>query len=176
MLATLQPARHHKAASPSGRLSRRSLSSPCYPNFISTFFPLGAAYSSRPRNMAADSNHLQPPAAAVELILPDYYHSLGNDELLRSIRNLDDPKEFQRLQADVLRPNSRNFFVDFGDDHAWCAFDLSDVALKALMSKPVGLSRLPIPGPLHFVVPSIPCQLTNDVLRDPQVFTEDGCS
>ncbi|GME23154.1 Adp-ribosylation factor protein [Neofusicoccum parvum] len=86
--------------------------------------------------MAADSNHLQPPAAAVELILPDYYHSLGNDELLRSIRNLDDPKEFQRLQADVLRPNSRNFFVDFGDDHAWCAFDLSDVALKALMSKP----------------------------------------
>ncbi|GME51278.1 Adp-ribosylation factor protein [Neofusicoccum parvum] len=86
--------------------------------------------------MAADSNHLQPPAAAVELILPDYYHSLGNDELLRSIRNLDDPKEFQRLQADVLQPNSRNFFVDFGDDHAWCAFDLSDVALKALMSKP----------------------------------------
>lgn len=83
----------------------------------------------------SENNH---SAAGAERTLPDFYHSLDNEELLSKIRNLDDPKEFQRLQADVLLPSRRNFFVDYGDDHAWCAFDLSDCALKALLSKPVG--------------------------------------
>lgn len=86
--------------------------------------------------MAENSNHLQLPGAEPQRHLPSFYRSLDNEELLHKIRDLDDPREFHRLQAEVLLPTSRNFFVDFGDDHAWCAFDLSDDALKALLSRP----------------------------------------
>ncbi|KAL1625382.1 hypothetical protein SLS54_003474 [Diplodia seriata] len=86
--------------------------------------------------MAENGNHLQPPGAAPQRHVPAFYRSLDNEELLLKIRDLDDPTDFQQLQAQVLLPTSRNFFVDFGDDHAWCAFDLSDDALKALLSRP----------------------------------------
>ncbi|KAK7727029.1 hypothetical protein SLS57_003059 [Botryosphaeria dothidea] len=85
--------------------------------------------------MAENSSHHQHSAAAPGAV-PSFYHSLHNEELLSKIKNLDDHKEFDRLQANLMLPTSRNFFVDFGDDDAWCAFDLSDDAVKALMSKP----------------------------------------
>ncbi|EKG19416.1 hypothetical protein MPH_03279 [Macrophomina phaseolina MS6] len=83
----------------------------------------------------AENNHIPHPTATAGA-LPSFYHSLDNEELLSKVKNFDDPKEFERLQANLMLPTSRNFFVDFGDDHAWCAFDLSDEAIKALMRKP----------------------------------------
>ena len=63
-----------------------------------------------------------PPVSTTDL--PAYYRELGDDRILRSIKNFDDDIHFEQFDHKVRNPNSRNFLIDFGDDEAWCAFDL----------------------------------------------------
>jgi hypothetical protein len=56
--------------------------------------------------------------------LPDYYTNLRSDGINEAVRNFDDPENLAFFNAAVTSPNSRNFFIDFGDDEAWSGFDL----------------------------------------------------
>ncbi|OCL10498.1 hypothetical protein AOQ84DRAFT_426903 [Glonium stellatum] len=65
--------------------------------------------------------------------LPAYYTELNDDGIVRSIKNFDDDVHFEQFDHEVRSPNSRNFLIDFGDDEAWCAFDLEANSFTSLL-------------------------------------------
>ncbi|KAI9713858.1 MAG: hypothetical protein M1820_000588 [Bogoriella megaspora] len=75
----------------------------------------------------------QPP---IEENLPQYYHNLGCPDLLPKLKNLDDFINVRHLENAVTNPYSRNFMVDFGDDDAFTAFDLSTDLYSHLFRTP----------------------------------------
>ncbi|KAK8193211.1 uncharacterized protein BKA78DRAFT_294601 [Phyllosticta capitalensis] len=77
-----------------------------------------------------DQQTLDP---AEDAHLPDFYRSLGNNELLEKIQNLDDRHVFLDFHNRASKVSSRNFVIDFGEDEAWGGFDLSAGGLKALL-------------------------------------------
>jgi len=70
--------------------------------------------------------------------IPAYYAKLENDLLSESIRNFDDPANLDYFSTAVSSARSRNFFIDFGDNEAWSAFDLDASAFSKLIKSPVG--------------------------------------
>lgn len=72
-----------------------------------------------------------PPISTTDL--PAYYRELGDDDILRSIKNFDEDIHFEQFDHKVRNPNSRNFLIDFGDDEAWCAFDLEANSFTRLL-------------------------------------------
>ncbi|KAF1814119.1 hypothetical protein P152DRAFT_412628 [Eremomyces bilateralis CBS 781.70] len=67
---------------------------------------------------------------------PEYYMSLDSEEISSQFKDFDDSFGFRILDERLRRAQSRNFVLDFGDDAAWCAFDLNtDAVSKLLRSK-----------------------------------------
>jgi hypothetical protein len=75
------------------------------------------------------------PASPAE-DLPAYYQDLEDDEVLESFRNFDDERNFDLFDRQIRNPRSNNFCVDFGDDDAFCAFDLGSDSFRRLLSTP----------------------------------------
>lgn len=65
--------------------------------------------------------------------LPEYYQNLDPWTIADTIRDFDDPGNFDELNRLVSNPHSRNFIVDFNDDEAWCGFDLDANSYSALL-------------------------------------------
>lgn len=90
-----------------------------------------------------DQQTLDP---AEDAHLPDFYRSLGNNELLEKIQNLDDRHVFLDFHNRASKVSSRNFVIDFGEDEAWGGFDLSAGGLKALLDAEV------VSPPIHLMM------------------------
>ena len=65
--------------------------------------------------------------------LPEYYQTLENWTTWETIKDFDNPANFDELSRAVTSARSRNFVIDFDDDHAWCGFDFDAEAYGALL-------------------------------------------
>lgn len=65
--------------------------------------------------------------------LSEYYQGLGEWPVGEAMRDFDDPENYEELSRAVMSARSRNFVVDFDDDHAWCGFDFGQDAITALL-------------------------------------------
>ncbi|KAL9065662.1 MAG: hypothetical protein Q9157_007401 [Trypethelium eluteriae] len=68
--------------------------------------------------------------------LPEYYRDIGCPQLSHALKDLDNKSNLREIEHAVTSPYSRNFFVDFGDDDAWCAFDLDVDTISSILEKP----------------------------------------
>lgn len=68
--------------------------------------------------------------------LPSYYEDLHDEEILASFRDFDNERNFDLFDRQTRNPRSSNFVVDFGDDDAYCAFDLGSHSVSRLLSVP----------------------------------------
>jgi hypothetical protein len=75
-----------------------------------------------------------PPSKDLQLL--DYYLDLDDEEVARSMRNFDDERNFSQFDREVRNPHSRNFLIDFGDQEAWCGFDLQHASIARLLRAP----------------------------------------
>lgn len=65
--------------------------------------------------------------------LPEYYQNLTPFSIGDSMRDFDNPGTTNELNRLVMNPHSQNFIVDFGDDEAWCGFELTADAYSTLL-------------------------------------------
>ena len=72
--------------------------------------------------------------------LPSYYQRPGCQEIQKSIKDLDLKSNFNKFCSDVSNVSSQNFLVDYGDDQAYCAFDLSPASIQKLVDTDVRLT------------------------------------
>lgn len=66
----------------------------------------------------------------------DYYLSIGDREIQSEFRCLDNPSNITECMAIVQNTRTENFVVDFSDDTAWAAFNLSTKSISALFDEP----------------------------------------
>ena len=74
----------------------------------------------------------RPASPAEEL--PSYYEDLCDPDILSSFRDFDNTRNFDLFDRQTRNPRSSNFVVDFGDDDAYCAFDLGADSISRLLS------------------------------------------
>ena len=70
-------------------------------------------------------------------VLPQYYLRLNSPAIQSSIRNLDDKNNFEEFCRNVSDESSQNFLVDYGDDEAYCAFNLYPECFEKLVNSEV---------------------------------------
>ncbi|KAF1972924.1 hypothetical protein BU23DRAFT_554767 [Bimuria novae-zelandiae CBS 107.79] len=75
------------------------------------------------------------PASPAEK-LPPYYEDLCDEEITASFRDFDQARNFDLFDRQTRNPRSSNFIIDFGDDEAYCAFDLGSNSVSRLLSTP----------------------------------------
>jgi hypothetical protein len=68
--------------------------------------------------------------------LPAYYYDLKDEEITSAFRNFDDEHNFDLFDRQTRDPKSSNFCIDFGDNDAWCAFDLGSDSYARLLRNP----------------------------------------
>ncbi|KAF1953327.1 hypothetical protein CC80DRAFT_527324 [Byssothecium circinans] len=76
----------------------------------------------------------RPASAAEEL--PSYYQDLDDDDISYSFRDFDNERNFDLFDREMRNPRSSNFCLDFGDDEAFCAFDLGAHSISKLLAAP----------------------------------------
>jgi len=69
--------------------------------------------------------------------VPDYYKNAGVDPRSDSFGNFDDLDNFRRFGSIIRQPDTRNFLVDFGEEAAYCAFNLESPTIESLLKNPV---------------------------------------
>jgi hypothetical protein len=74
--------------------------------------------------------------------LPEYYRQLNEKSILSAFKDFDNRSNFKSLDDKVRHTRTRNFVVDFGDDEAFCGFDLEADAVKKLLKAPVSIPHL----------------------------------
>lgn len=74
--------------------------------------------------------------SSVDECLPKYYKDIDCPQLLSALKDLDEASNLRTLEHAVTNPHSRNFLVDFGDDDAWCAFDLDVDTFSRVLERP----------------------------------------
>ena len=72
--------------------------------------------------------------------LPSYYREIENREIRHSIKNFDDKSNYEQFCSLVLDEKSENFLVDYGDNEAYCAFNLSAKCIGDLVKSKVRIS------------------------------------
>jgi hypothetical protein len=65
--------------------------------------------------------------------LSEYYQGVGEWPVGEAMKDFDDPENYNELAHAVMSARSRNFILDFDDDHAWCGFDLDSEAMTSLL-------------------------------------------
>lgn len=73
----------------------------------------------------------RPTSSSEEL--PAYYRDLEDEDITAAFRDFDIDHNFELFDRKTRNPNSSNFCVDFGDDDAWCAFDLGSDSYSRLL-------------------------------------------
>ncbi|KAJ5950638.1 uncharacterized protein N7479_009051 [Penicillium vulpinum] len=67
----------------------------------------------------------------------DYYSSFDNEgSFVEKFKNIDDEAQHSAAMLRLKDPLTQNFVLDFGNEEAWCAFNLGTDELKLLLSKP----------------------------------------
>ncbi|KAJ5135320.1 uncharacterized protein N7515_004598 [Penicillium bovifimosum] len=67
----------------------------------------------------------------------DYYASLDEDgSLVKKFKDIDDETQFHIAIRRLQDPLTQNFVLDFGNEDAWCASDLTTYEMKSLLRKP----------------------------------------
>jgi hypothetical protein len=75
------------------------------------------------------------PAAPAEELL-SYYSDLGDDNVRRCFRDFDVQDNFSLFDRQMLDSKSHNFCLDFGEDNAFCGFDLNAQSYEKLLTSP----------------------------------------
>jgi hypothetical protein len=75
------------------------------------------------------------PASPAER-LPAYYQDIGDDNIRYCFRDFDSERNFDLFDRQTREHRSSNFCIDFGEDNAFCAFDLDAQAYGKLLSSP----------------------------------------
>jgi hypothetical protein len=75
------------------------------------------------------------PAAPAES-LPAYYNDLSDETIQHCFRNFDNVGNFDLFDRQTRNPKSANFCLDFGEQEAFCAFDLDAQAYSKLLASP----------------------------------------
>ncbi|KAH8426045.1 uncharacterized protein LDX57_003785 [Aspergillus melleus] len=66
-----------------------------------------------------------------------YYSSFTNSPAIqRGFHDIDDETHFRGYLAHLQSPQTQNFVLDFGNDDAWCAVNLSHDDIASLLRKP----------------------------------------
>ncbi|KAK5007976.1 hypothetical protein LTR16_005618 [Cryomyces antarcticus] len=96
--------------------------------------------------MAAEHPQVSAPRAetSTDPQLPEYYQQIGVTQLLEEFKNLDGRVNFELFERAVGNPKTRNFVVDFGDEEAWCGFDLAVDAFNGLLEAKINFLRPPL--------------------------------
>ncbi|RAR11167.1 adp-ribosylation factor protein [Stemphylium lycopersici] len=68
--------------------------------------------------------------------LPLYYHELGDENVQYCFRNFDSERNFDLFDRQTRDPRSNNFCIDFGEENAFCAFDLGAHSYDKLLNAP----------------------------------------
>ncbi|CAE7011648.1 hypothetical protein PTTW11_02222 [Pyrenophora teres f. teres] len=68
--------------------------------------------------------------------LPAYYEEIEDDNIQHCFRNFDVERNFDLFDRQTRNPNSNNFCLDFGEDFAYCAFDLDSQSYDKLLDAP----------------------------------------
>lgn len=63
----------------------------------------------------------------------DYYLSISDHAIQTKFFSLDNPSNLGRLMSGVQSTAANNFLLDFSDNAAWAAFDLSTTSIAALL-------------------------------------------
>ncbi|KAJ4362757.1 hypothetical protein N0V95_001248 [Ascochyta clinopodiicola] len=77
---------------------------------------------------------LRPASPAEDL--PQYYQDLGDTDITDCFRNFDLEKNFDIFDRQTRSPKTTNFCLDFGEDEAFCAFDLASFSYSRLLEAP----------------------------------------
>ncbi|KAF7676714.1 adp-ribosylation factor protein [Alternaria burnsii] len=80
-------------------------------------------------------NHPFRPASPAER-LPAYYQDTGDENIQYCFRDFDSERNFDLFDRQTREHKSSNFCIDFGEDDAYCAFDLDAQAYKTLLNSP----------------------------------------
>ncbi|OAK98970.1 hypothetical protein IQ06DRAFT_25836 [Phaeosphaeriaceae sp. SRC1lsM3a] len=75
------------------------------------------------------------PASPAE-DLPSYYHELGDENIQHCFRDFDNERNFDLFDRQTRNPRSNNFCLDFGEQDAFCAFDLDAQSFAKLLNAP----------------------------------------
>jgi hypothetical protein len=68
----------------------------------------------------------------------EYYASFpGNLSISKKFRNIDEELHFRDNLASLRDAQTRSFVLDFGNEDAWCAVDLEQEDLTALLTHSV---------------------------------------
>jgi hypothetical protein len=59
-----------------------------------------------------------------------------DDDLAHAFKNFDDPEIFRNFEQKIRNYNTRNFVINFGDDEAYCAVNLSGNNFTSLLRTP----------------------------------------
>jgi hypothetical protein len=73
------------------------------------------------------------PAAPAEN-LPLYYQDLHDDNIRHDFRDFDSKSNFDLFDKQMGESKSSNFCLDFGEDNAFCAFDLDAQSYHKLLT------------------------------------------
>ena len=73
------------------------------------------------------------PASPAE-DLPAYYQDLSDENIQHCFRNFDNEQNFDLFDRQTRNPRSNNFCLDFGEQDAFCAFDLEAHSYSKLLS------------------------------------------
>lgn len=79
---------------------------------------------------------------AIHQTAADYYKSLSQPALAGKFSDIDHVHNFRQCQQKLLKSTTRNFVLDFGDQDAWCGFDLEKEEFMVLMKDQVGTMRM----------------------------------
>ncbi|KAL3467926.1 ADP-ribosylation factor [Aspergillus heterothallicus] len=67
----------------------------------------------------------------------DFYATFGEDSPLRDkFHDIDDELPFRQCMEQIRSIETQNFVLDFGNDDAWCAFNLDRSEISELLRKP----------------------------------------
>ncbi|USP74309.1 hypothetical protein yc1106_01583 [Curvularia clavata] len=87
--------------------------------------------TSNPKAMASP---FRPASPAEDL--PTYYQDLEDDNIRHNFRDFDSERNFDLFDRQTRDPKSNNFCIDFGEDKAFCAFDLDAQSYEKLLNAP----------------------------------------
>lgn len=92
----------------------------------------------RPRPRTRKSKGMASPfrPASPAEDLPEYYQDLDDDNIRHNFRDFDSERNFDLFDRQTRDPKSNNFCIDFGEDNAFCAFDLDAKSYEKLLNAP----------------------------------------
>ncbi|EED24334.1 conserved hypothetical protein [Talaromyces stipitatus ATCC 10500] len=104
----------------------------------------------------------------------DYYKSLSSQpSLAEKFSNIDDAHYFRQCQQTLLNGTTRNFVLDFGDQDAWCGFDLQKEEFVSLMKDQALANRYGLSYRLVKMMCTDPVRQTETAVAEPNLLESE---